>query len=73
MTSAAYDSLAATFRLSAADLSEVEGESRSKWENEVRWVRANLVAKGHLLRPRKRGIWEITGRGSEYLKRIRRD
>jgi len=49
------------------DLEKVSsGEPR--WRNTVRWERSTMAKEGLLLDDSPRGIWEISEKGSKYLK-----
>ena len=40
-----------------------------RWKNTVQWARNELVADGHLSKDSPRGVWEITEKGRERLKK----
>lgn len=40
-----------------------------RWKNKAMWCRQNLVNEGLLSSFSERGIWEITDKGLEYLRR----
>lgn len=67
-----YDTLALYFKLSDADLAlrvfEENGAARSKWENMVRWARNDLRKRG-LLDASQRGVWALSGRGKERIRK----
>ena len=40
-----------------------------RWKNTAQWARNELVTEGYLSKDSPRGVWEITEKGREYLKR----
>lgn len=40
-----------------------------RWENRVMWERLNMVKEGLLKGDSPRGVWELTSKGHDYLKR----
>lgn len=42
---------------------------RQHWENRLEWARWDLTRAGHLKKDSKRGIWEISEAGREWLKK----
>lgn len=43
--------------------------NEQRWMNRSRWCRQNLVNEGLLSSVSERGIWEITDKGLEYLRK----
>ncbi len=44
-----------------------------RWENSAKWCRHTLVKEGLLRAGSKRGVWEITEKGREYLEKLKSD
>lgn len=64
-----YSKVAAHFpQLTEADFREKFKHGENKWETMVAWARENLCKKDELSRT-PRGIWPITDKGRERLKR----
>ena len=64
-----YPKVAAHFpQITEAELKETIARGINKWTNGIRWVRERLVLKGELHRF-PRGIWRITEKGRERLRR----
>ncbi len=40
-----------------------------RWKNTAQWARNELVTEGYLSKDSPRGVWEMTEKGREYLKR----
>ncbi len=40
-----------------------------RWKNTAQWARNELVTEGYLSNDSPRGVWEISEKGREYLKR----
>ncbi len=64
-----YTALADLFGLSEAEREERTegGEDRLHWERMVRWARQKLLDKG-LLTSNRRGIWQVTPEGREFVQ-----
>ena len=64
-----YTALADLFGLSEAERKERTGdeEGRLFWERMVRWARQKLLDKG-LLASNRRGIWQVTPEGREFVQ-----
>jgi hypothetical protein len=55
-------------QITKADLEEKMKDGTNRWYNWVAWVRMRLVREGELYRE-PRGIWRITGKGRERLRK----
>lgn len=44
-----------------------------RWQNTAQWARNTMVREGLLSPESERGVWEITEKGREYLKNIKKN
>jgi hypothetical protein len=59
-------------RLNEYDLQPLKSKSHEiRWVNTAQWARLDLVKEGLLNPESPHGIWEITGKGIEYLKKLK--
>jgi len=42
-----------------------------RWRNAAQWARNSMVNEGLLKKDSPRGVWEITDKGVDYVKRLR--
>ena len=56
--------------LNEYDLEPLPSTNQPRWRNTVQWCRLDLVREGYLSPDSPRGVWEITDKGREYLKKL---
>ena len=54
-------------RLKPVDFEKLKS-GQVRWKNTAQWARNELVSDGLLEKDTARGIWQITGKGKDYLK-----
>lgn len=66
-----YDAIAENQVLSVRDLDLVGGvKAEPLWKVTVRWAKEELVTKGFIKRISKRGYWELTTEGRDWLQNL---
>lgn len=65
-----YGALADYFELSVEDLARTTESGESRWNNEVRFARDQLVKRGELEHPHVSGygVWKITASGRARIR-----